>query len=231
MSLNALVTGATSGIGRAIATQAIEQGYTAIGVGRDFSKNDLNFAQAITLDQSDLGAVDAFCKEHRSLLSGLDLLVLNAGYGQFGAIEQFSTAQIEKLITTNLTSNIVLLSKIVPLMKAKGGGDIVLIGSEAALQGAKQGSVYCASKFGLRGLAQSLRAECANSGIRVILINPGAVRSDFFDELAFEPAQGQEFALSPQDIASSVFSALKLPATSVVDELNLQPLKRVFKKS
>ncbi|MDA7738118.1 SDR family NAD(P)-dependent oxidoreductase, partial [bacterium] len=59
MSLNALVTGATSGIGRAIATQAIEQGYTAIGVGRDFSKNDLNFAQAITLDQSDLGAVDA----------------------------------------------------------------------------------------------------------------------------------------------------------------------------
>jgi len=57
------------------------------------------------------------------------------------------------------------------------------------------------------------------------------VRSDFFDELAFEPAQGQEFALSPQDIASSVFSALKLPATSVVDELNLQPLKRVFKKS
>ncbi len=179
---------------------------------------------------AELSAIDDFCAHQRDALKNLDLLILNAGYGQFGAIEQFSTSQIQRLITTNLTANLVMLSHLVPLMKSSGGGDIVLMGSESALEGAKQGSVYCASKFGMRGLAQSLRAECATSGIRVLLVNPGAVRSEFFDDLQFEPAAGDEFALTPQEVAKAVFNALSLGPNSVVEELNLQPLKRAFTK-
>lgn len=231
MNKVALITGASSGIGHALAERSAAQGYAVMGVGRDFSQRPHSCQRTFVLDQGDLPAVERFCAQQKKHLQALDLLILNAGYGQFGSIEQFSSAQIQRLITTNLTSNLVLLSKLVPMMKARARGDIVLMGSESALQGAKQGSVYCATKFGIRGLAQSLRAECAGSGIRVMLVNPGPVRTDFFKELAFAPAAGDEFALSADDVAHSVFSALALPATSVVDELNLQPLKRVFEKS
>ncbi len=231
MNKQALITGATSGIGYALAERATAQGYAVIGLGRDFSRRPSSCHQTFVLDQADLHAVESFCAQQRAHLQALDLLVLNAGYGQFGSIEQFSSSQIQRLITTNLTSNLVLLSKLIPHMKARGRGDVVIIGSESSQQGAKQGSVYCASKFGLRGLAQSLRAECASSGIRVILVNPGPVRTHFFTDLAFAPAAGDEFALNADDVADSVFAALALPATTVVDELNLQPLKRVFEKT
>lgn len=231
MNKQALITGATSGIGYALAERATAQGYTVIGLGRDFSRRPNSCHQTFVLDQADLHAVESFCAQQRAYLQALDLLVLNAGYGQFGSIEQFSSSQIQRLITTNLTSNLVLLSKLIPHMKARGRGDVVIIGSESSQQGAKQGSVYCASKFGLRGLAQSLRAECASSGIRVILVNPGPVRTPFFTDLAFAPADGDEFALNADDVADSVFAALALPATTVVDEINLQPLKRVFEKT
>ena len=115
-------------------------------------------------------------------------------------------------------------------MKTAGGGDLVIIGSESGLQGAKYGSVYCASKFGLRGLAQSLHAECSSAGIRVINVNPGPTRTPFFDRLDFEPGSQSDNALSPTDIAKRVFALLDQSGTTIPIELNLQVAKRVFQK-
>ncbi|MEO0368424.1 MAG: SDR family NAD(P)-dependent oxidoreductase [Pseudomonadota bacterium] len=226
----ALVTGATSGIGQSLSNQARQAGYKLLGVGRDFKKSNLAASEQLSIDLSDLDALSVSLGENRVRFADLELLILNAGFGQFGAIEQFSHADIQRVINTNLTANLIILSSLVPILKSKGRGSIVIVGSESALQGAKQGSVYCASKFGLRGLAQSIRAECANQGIQVMLVNPGPVRTPFFDNLEFAPRVGNEFALDPDQVSKQVFAALEVGTGAVVEELNIQPQKRVFDK-
>lgn len=230
MSKHAIVTGASSGIGLATANSLLQQNYKVLGLARDFSQTDTVGFNTMSLDLSDLDALALNLKSNAELASAPQLLLLNAGYGRFGGIEQFSHTQIRHLIDTNLVSNLYLLKHFVPLMKASGEGDIVLVGSESALQGAKAGAVYCATKFAIRGLAQSLRADCSNAGIRVTLVNPGPVDSDFFDELKFAPMSGQEFAIDSNDVAEAILHAIAQPANVVTEEINLQPLKRSFKK-
>jgi NADP-dependent 3-hydroxy acid dehydrogenase YdfG len=226
---NVLITGASSGIGRAIANSFLEQGCKVAGVARDFNGADQRLDQ-IELDLSDLDELTAQLSDNVAFDANVDTLILNAGYGQFGGIEQFSHRQIEQLINTNLVSNIFLLKHFLPKFRKRGEVDIVFIGSESGLQGAKQGAVYCASKFAVRGLAQSLRADCANSDIRVMLVNPGPVNSDFFEHLHFQPEHGADYAVSVESIAESVCSALSQPRNVVTEEINIQPIKRAFRK-
>jgi NADP-dependent 3-hydroxy acid dehydrogenase YdfG len=115
-------------------------------------------------------------------------------------------------------------------MKQHEQGDIIFLGSEAALHGARQGSIYCASKFALRGFAQSLREECGKAHVRVTLINPGAVRTPFFRELSFEPGMAADNAINPLDIAAAVLLVLKSRPGTVFDEINLTPLNHVWQK-
>lgn len=223
----ALVTGASSGIGLATAKALSASGYSVTGISRDFSATDFGDLRKIELDLSTLDKLPAALSE----LSDVPrVLVLNAGYGQFGGLEQFSHAQIKKLVDTNLVSNLFIIKHYLPKMKQAGIGDIVIIGSESALQGARAGAVYCATKFAIRGLAQSLRADCSTANIRVILINPGPVDSDFFDDLDFEPQQGNDFKISAESVAETVTYTLSQPRNVVIDEVNMQPMKRSFKK-
>ena len=224
---SALVTGASSGIGLATAKALLAQGFIVEGMARDFSALDLRDLRTTEIDLSDLEVLVERLSDYQT---APDLLVLNAGYGQFGGIEQFSYAQIQALINTNLVSNLFLVKHFLPKMKAQGGADIVLVGSESALRGAKAGSVYCATKFAIRGLAQSLRADCAGSNIRVLLLNPGPVDSDFFDELNFQPQAGHEFVIAAESVAQSIVHAISQPRNVVMEEINLQPIKRSFSK-
>jgi len=229
-SLRALVTGASSGIGLATAQQLMAANKHVVGVARDFSKTLCDGLHPVELDLAKLDELPAMLNNTPDLQAPFDQIILNAGYGRFGGLEQFSHQQIRHLIDTNLVSNLFLLKHYLPLMKANGGGDIVLIGSESALAGGKSGAVYCASKFALRGLAQSLRADCATANTRVILVNPGPVDSDFFDDLNFMPQEGEDFVIEPETVATAVVQALAQPRTVVVDEINIQPIKRAFKK-
>ena len=225
-----LITGASSGIGFATAQQLISQGCAVTGLARDFAKTEEIGMQTLELDLAQLDKLASRLKTDPLLNQNFDCLVLNAGYGSFGGLEQFSHAQIRHLLDTNLVSNLYLLKHYLPEFKNRGGIDIVIIGSESALNGAKQGAVYCASKFAIRGLAQSLRADCAGSDIRVMLVNPGPVDSDFFDDLNFTPKPGEEFVISSQNIADAISSGLQQPRNVVIDEINIQPIKRSFQK-
>ena len=120
-----------------------------------------------------------------------------------------------------------------PQLKRAGTGDIILMGSEASLRGGQQGSLYCAAKFGLRGFAQSLREECASVNVRIGIVHPGMVRSDFFDGLRFEPGPSHENAILPNDVAEAIWTMLSMRPGTVLDELTLSPQKKVihFKKS
>ena len=231
MSKTALITGASSGIGLSLLTLMTERSINVTGLARNFNDAELN--ASVTPVKLDLSKVDELPEKLSSdvkLNKAFDILILNAGYGRFGGLEQFSHEQIRHLVDTNLLSNLFLLKHFLPKMKQRGGGDIVIIGSESALQGAKAGAVYCATKFALRGLAQSLRADCSTSNIRVILVNPGPVDSGFFEELNFAPQEGDEFVIDSMDVANTVLHALQQPRNVVCDEINMQPIKRSFQK-
>ena len=227
-----LLTGAGGGIGRSIATLLLSSDWRIVGAGRDPSRPGFNqkaFSQA-TIDLSDLEHLPEQLRLLASEHEDIDSVVCAAGVGRFGSLEEFSYQQIRELIDINLTSQLYVVRAFLPLLKRRGRGDVVLIGSEAALAGGARGAVYSATKFALRGFCQSLRQESAAAGIRVTLINPGMVRTDFFDQLDFEPGEDLAHAIVPEDIAVAVKMVLSARAETVFDEINLSPLKKVVRR-
>jgi len=226
-----LVTGASSGIGHAISARLLDNGYRVVGMARDFSKARFvhgNF-RAVSVDLSRLdelpARLDALVKD----VPAIDSIICCAGSGRFGSLEEFSYTQISALLDLNLTSQIYLVRALIPGMKKRAAGDIIFIGSESARSGGKRGAVYSAAKFGLRGLAQSLRAECAAGGIRVSIVNPGMVKTAFFDELDFQHGDEPENYILPEDVAGAVLTILQARAGTVFDEINLSPQKKVIR--
>ena len=220
----ALVTGASSGIGLAVSRRLLEQDYEVTGISRRGQVDALqhkNFrAEAI-----DLGDLDALQLRLGSILkqTDFDCLVHAAGQGNFGSIEQFSVAQIETAIRVNLLSGMVICRALLPQMRRAGQGRIVFIGSESALQAGRKGALYSAAKFGLRGFCLALREDCGSDGIQVSLVNPGMVRSPFFDDQTFAPGDEPENAISTDDIASVVTQILQSSPNIVIDEINVSP--------
>ena len=228
--MRVLVTGASSGIGRAVCERLLADGHRAIGIARDFGKfpcDDRRF-EAHSIDLTDLDQLPAHLQNLVAAYPALDALVLNAGAGRFGTLEQFSYDQIRALIDLNLTSHVFIARAFLPTLKKAGRGHLVFMGSEAALTGTAQGSLYCAAKFALRGLAQALRAECARAGVRVTLVNPGMVQSPFFAELDFRPGPEPDNYILPEDIAEVIVQALTARDGTVLDEINLSPQKKVI---
>ena len=226
-----LVSGASSGIGRAVTTLLLEQGYRVTGLARDFSKfpcYDKHFT-AVPMDLSDLDKLPAQLDALLGKEPAIDGVVCCAGSGRFGSLEEFSYSQIRSLLDLNLTSQIYLVRALLPGMKQRNSGNIIFMGSEAALAGGKRGAIYSAAKFGLRGLAQALRQECAASGLRISIINPGMVKTGFFDELDFKPGDATDNYIMPEDVAGAVQLILESRAGTVFDEINLSPQKKVIR--
>lgn len=228
---NVLVTGASSGIGRAIARNLLQQGHHVIGVSRDGGKfiRQMEGFSSVQLDLSQLNDLPQKLRELEQTFSEIDAVVFSAGMGQFGSVEEFSYAQIEALMTVNFTSQAFLTRALLPSLKRKELSDLIFIGSEAALKGSRKGAVYCASKFAVRGFTQALREECGKSNVRVCLINPGMVKTAFFEQLSFEPGDDESNFIEPEDVAEAVSYVLNSRAQIVVDEINLSPLNKVVK--
>ena len=187
----------------------------------------------LQLDLSRLNELPQKIRQLQQMFPEIDAVVFSAGMGQFGSVEEFSYPQIEALMTINFTSQVFLTKALLPALKRKANSDLIFIGSEAALKGSRKGAIYCASKFALRGFTQALREECGNSNVRVCLINPGMVKTAFFEHLTFEPGDHESNSILPEDVAAAVSYVLGSRAQIVIDEINLSPLNKVvkFKKS
>ncbi len=222
-----IVTGASSGIGKATSKLLLDNGYHVIGIARRQPEISHDNFQALTCDLADLKRLPAFLdtlvKDHPQI----DALVCNAGRGQFGSLEEFSYDQIKDLMAINFTSHAYMARAILPGMKRQKAGRLIFMGSEAALQGSRMGSIYCASKFAIRGLTQALRDECSKSGIQVSLINPGMVKSDFFHDLSFCHGEEETHHIEVTDVARAVQFIIESRQGTVIDEINLSPLKHV----
>ena len=227
-----VVTGASRGIGATISQHLLEKGATVIGIARDFQDCSIDSAQfqPVPLDLAQISVLpDIFSRLTKSNAEVTGLICC-AGRGRFGSLEEFAYREIHELVDLNLTSQMYIVRAFMPVIKTNGGGDVVLMGSEAALSGGRYGAVYSATKFAMRGFAQALRHECAAAHVRITIVNPGLVQTQFFDSLGFEPGPDPDNYIEPEDVARAVSGALLARKGTVVDEINLSPLKRVVRR-
>ncbi|MCY4149604.1 MAG: SDR family NAD(P)-dependent oxidoreductase [Gammaproteobacteria bacterium] len=232
-----LVTGASSGIGLAIVECLLGEGAEVTAIARRSTepalskdKHVISRLTSIRCDLEDFSELESAMKALLGGEIGLDGAVFCHGHGDFGSLEEFSVERIVSLVNTNLLSHMLVARHIVPHLKRRGEGDLVFIGSESGVRGGKMGAVYSATKHAINGFAESLRAECASSNLRVSVINPGAVDSHFFDGLDFCPGDLRENYIAPDDVAQMATTILKMPRGTVIDKVNLTPLKKVLRK-
>lgn len=220
-----LITGTSRGIGAATAKRLLNEGWEVHGISRTDSPllSQFNTFHQHAIDLEKLAKLPEQLSALKEKIPPLDALVLNAGKGVFGHLEQFSYAQIDTLFHLNLLSTIYLARTFIPEMKRRKEGSIIFMGSEAALQGKQKGAIYCASKFAIRGFAQALRDECAKSHIRVSLINPGMVDTSFFEHLEFSPGEDPSEHIIAEDLAETVSFLLNGRKGTVIDEINMSP--------
>lgn len=226
-----LITGSSKGIGKAIACRLLEEGYQVIGISRTNTFEHPHF-HFIELDMNQIDTLPAAFQRLSKQFSSIDTIVCNTGRGLFGNLEEHSFAQISSLMNLNFLSHVFLIKAFLPQMKQRQQGDLIFIGSEASLQGKKKGAVYCGSKFALRGFTQALREECSSDHIRVSLINPGMVKTHFFEDLSFLPGEDISESIEPDDLAALISFILSSRRGTVFDEINLSPQKKrvCFKK-
>lgn len=183
-----LITGATRGIGAAIAKAALDGGDKVVVTGREISKLQSQFASygdkalALTLDVNDEAQAQAAVKAACAQFGSLDVLVNNAGYGQLGLFEEISTAEIRQQFDTNVYGSMNMARAVLPVMREQRGGHIFNLSSIGGIVGFESASVYCASKFAIEGFSESLALEVARFGIHITIVEPGFFRTDFLDQ-------------------------------------------------
>lgn len=222
-----LISGCSSGIGLATSKKLLQDGHQLIGLSRRDPKLPFDNFSFFPCDLTNLEHLEELLKKIQKDFE-IDALILNAAKGFFGNIEECSIKEIKELLELNFLSHVLLAKIFLPLFKKKKKGDLIFIGSEAALKGRQKGSIYCATKFALRGFAQAIREECSSSNIRVSIIEPGMVRTPFYDPLNFSPGKREEEALIAEDIAEVISLIFRLNNRAVCEEIILSPLKRVI---
>lgn len=201
----ALITGASSGIGKEIAKLFLAKDYALILSGRNengFEEFKENSQVAIILGDITNNEIRHKLVESVKKLGRLDILVNNAGISCIQPFEDNSEEQLDQLIDTNLKAPILLTQDLYELIKSKGNGTIVFMNSAAGKQGYPNHTLYSTTKFGLNGFAQSLRLEAKKHGIRVISIHPGGVRTKLYEHVKEKP--NTEEYMEPQKLAELV---------------------------
>jgi NAD(P)-dependent dehydrogenase (short-subunit alcohol dehydrogenase family) len=180
-----LVTGVSSGFGRELTEQLLEQGDQVVGTVRDTSKvADLadRYPQqfrAEVLDVTDTQAIHEVVDRSFAGVGRIDVIVSNAGYGLFGAAEELSDAQVDDMIATNLAGSIQLIRSALPHLRSQGGGRIIQISSYGGQVAFPGNSMYHAAKWGIEGFVESVAQEVAPFGIGMTIVEPGGARTEF----------------------------------------------------
>jgi NAD(P)-dependent dehydrogenase (short-subunit alcohol dehydrogenase family) len=180
-----LITGVGSGFGRELTTQLLDRGDTVAGtVRRADAVADLVTKYPGTfccelLDVTDTAAIRQVVRRVFARLGRVDMVVSNAGYGLFGAAEELSDDQIDRIIATNLVGSIQLIRAALPRLRAQGGGRVIQISSYGGQVAFPGNSLYHATKWGIEGFAESVAQEVAPFGIGVTIVEPGGARTEF----------------------------------------------------
>ena len=192
MTKVSVVTGSSSGIGFETALALAREGFVTFATMRDVSKGDkiLNVAKKENLN---IKVVELDVDKPKQIKSAItkiiqendriDVLVNNAGYGIFGSVEDVTVEQFKDQFETNFFGIIRLIQEVAPIMRRQGSGHIVNISSVAGRIGFPGTPAYISSKFALEGLSESLRYELGQFGVKVVIIEPGVIKTNFFDAM------------------------------------------------
>ena len=238
MAKTILVTGATSGFGKAIATRFAKEGYHVIITGRrherlDELKNELETEYKIKIttlvfDVRKKEEVAAAIDELKSKVGVIDILVNNAGLAAgFSSIESGDTDDWDQMIDTNVKGLLYVTRQIAPMMTAQAHGHIINISSTAAKVVYKNGNVYNATKYAVDALTQAMRIDLLPYGIKVTSINPGMAETEFSlvrfkgDEERAKKVYDDIKPLRPEDIADIAWYCASLPPHVCINDLTV----------
>jgi NADP-dependent 3-hydroxy acid dehydrogenase YdfG len=225
----AIVTGASRGIGRAVALLLALQGAKVVAVAR--SEEELaeltNKTQGLGLVADVTMESDAQQVVESALLhyGRLDILVCNAGVGSFNELENFTSSEWDRIFDTNVKGTFLMCKAVVPHFKARKKGHIVGIASDVAKRTFANGTAYGASKFAQDAMLGSLRKEVRPHGIKVSAIYPGLVDT-YFNDTKPGSADAEKTHLRPGDVAQAVRYVLEAPPHVAIDELMLHPVSQ-----
>lgn len=203
----ALITGASSGIGEATARLLLQKGWRVLCAARRLDRMEelrLAGAELIRLDLCQKESILDAAAETVRLAGRLDLLVNNAGYGSFGAVEDIPVEEARRQMEVNLFGAAELIRAVLPLLKA-AKGRIINISSAAGRSYLPMGGWYHCSKYSIEALSHCLRWELRGCGVRVIVVAPGAIRSEWYDIML---SHLREQASAPYSCAVSAYGKL-----------------------
>ena len=213
----ALVTGSSSGIGYETSLSLAREGYFTYATMRDLKKEAVikKIAEEENLplkvieldvdnDDSVQNAVETIIEEKQRI----DVLVNNAGWGIWGTAEDVSIEEFRAQFETNFFSVVRMIQKVAPIMRKQGTGDIVNISSIAGRIGFPVSTAYISSKFAIEGLSESLRYELGPFGVDVIIIEPGVIKTNFFDSMKTAKKADDTY----KEITEKVISGVKMMA-------------------
>jgi 3-oxoacyl-[acyl-carrier protein] reductase len=221
----AFVTGASRGIGAAVA-QALSKEGVALGLASRRG-DDLGLPDALGLvcDVRSLEQVEVAVARTVERFGRLDICIANAGVGSYHTLVDTPVEHIEEMIDVNLKGTIYAIRATVPHLIASGAGDIVTIASEAGRRGLPGEAVYCASKFGQVGLTRALDHELREHGVRCTNVCPGGVATDFALADGYgRPPEVLAGMMAADDVAAVVLFCLTRPRTHRILETALRPM-------
>jgi NADP-dependent 3-hydroxy acid dehydrogenase YdfG len=227
----ALITGASRGIGYAIARRLGQMGARVSICGRDRAKLDQAASRlrsegidtlAVQADIARGDQISALVQKTLQELGPIDILVNNAGTGVFGPFHEFGEADWNTVLDTNLKSVFLICRAVAPEMIRRQAGQIINISSLAGKNTFANGAIYCASKWGLMGLTGSMAEDLRGYGIRVSAICPGSVATEFPGRGGKTPSK----ILQPEDVAHAVAALVTQSAGSFISEVHIRPTRK-----
>lgn len=226
----ALVTGASRGIGQAIAVTFGREGARVaifarkgddLGQTAAAIKEAGGDALALPGDVTRAAEVERAVEETLSRWGRIDILVNNAGIGFFAPLAELTEAQWDQMMAVNLKGPFLFTKAVWPIFAQQGGGQVINISSLAGITTKEGGSGYSATKWGLRAMSDTLRKEAKPYRIKVSIIGPGSVDTYFNDK---SPGQGPSWALKPEDVAQVALDIAAAPEGVIINEVVMRPL-------
>ncbi len=230
--LNAIITGASSGIGRATALTFAKAGINVALVSRSLdtlktvaqacSQQEVK-AQPYVMDLKDLTEIPAAINDIMADFGDIDIIVNNAGMGYTNLLRETPLEDWQQVINLNLTSVFQCVQGVLPQMRQRGRGTIINVASVAATQAFPSWGAYCVSKAALLSFSKVLATEERSNGIRVMTISPGAVNTSMWDTETVQADLDRNAMLTPDVVADTILQAALLPANAVIEEMTILP--------
>lgn len=224
----AIITGASSGLGKAIATALVAKKTKVYGIARNqeklkrLQKQLGSLFYPVAMDITDGDKLTRWIVTEFDMNNPPDILINNAGLGSFGKIDEMPTEEWLAMVDVNIKGMYLLTSALTPFFKKnQSSTHIINIGSILATTARSEGSAYCATKFAVRGFSEALFKELRSDNIKVTCVNPGSINTSFFESSNINAHQNM---LSPEDLANTIIHILETPDNMLINEITIRPL-------